>query len=1045
MVLCWRVIAARSRVRVLAAVVAAAVLSAACSVAKDQLPQLLANLPSQSTDGATQSLQPLTKTAPSKVIRAEGALNAAWPTQCNPTAWPAPVYQSSVSAEAVLTGVAKVAGLGSAVTALQKLDNLANVMTDSEMSVPDQSKQQYIWHALGSEKHRVSPLSAYRFGDFALAHGKARQEAEQAKSQGGARSAVYAAALGQLAIVHTDTGFSKDNETAAAYWREAISILRDLKMSEHEAEALVRYGELEARQGRYIAVKQTSDRLLSLGGLPQPTSMRALALAARVDVFEGRSAAALQKLGTAHQYWETRKSAQQEATDKVVKQVFIPFAPNNDFELVPELETARVLAQLSEIMLATGRPQLAASLLDKALAKTRATAAHYRPERIDMFIQMAEMHSLAGKLGEARAAIKTTRNMHRWNLVNYNRAVANQFYAEGVTAIEQNDAATAEARLRGALAWWQGELGATPEALRPPTRLAQLYLAQKNLPLAEQYARQAACFADATKGVSAFSLDGRAGQAVRDAYHTYLDVTQTGASSANDRVALAFKAAQGAARGASARGIEAGLVRLASRDPKVAELLGKRHKLSSELERARRQRAAQSIAQSGLYHEIKQAALKEGGADPQTKAILLSRTLQTDAVSSPAAAVELIAADLDRVNDQLASVAQSGAMVSSRDVSVDQVRQVLGADEAFLQFVVTETKTFIIAFDKKSALLAEAATGRRQIASAVGRLRQSLESEGKKPFDTALAAELYQLLVQPVAEILAGKKRVIVVKDGPLSGIPFALLKSGSASSSWLIEAHALSTYPSASALWLARKQVRSSQAQKPFLGIGNPVMQGMAGSSALSGLQLPKTSVPSIATALGPIPATEQEVKAFAHIFGAGTEALLLRQDATEKRLRQTRLTDFRVVSFATHGLMPGQTIDNDEAAIVLSSPFASEREDEDGVLTSSEIAALKLDADLVILSACNTAAGNDALGNEKLGGLARAFFAAGARSMLVTHWDVHDIATRDLMARFAAGYRQNVGKASALQAAMIALLKAEGGKYAHPYYWASFDLIGG
>ena len=141
----------------------------------------------------------------------------------------------------------------------------------------------------------------------------------------------------------------------------------------------------------------------------------------------------------------------------------------------------------------------------------------------------------------------------------------------------------------------------------------------------------------------------------------------------------------------------------------------------------------------------------------------------------------------------------------------------------------------------------------------------------------------------------------------------------------------------------------------------------------------------------------------------------------------------------------MPGQTIDNDEGAIVLSSPFASTRDDEDGVLTISEIAALKLDADLVILSACNTAAGNDALGSEKLGGLSRAFFAAGARSMLVTHWSVNDVATRDLMTRFAAGYRQSAGKATAMQAAMLALLKAEGGRNAHPYNWASFDLIGG
>ncbi|PPD31334.1 MAG: hypothetical protein CTY20_00965 [Hyphomicrobium sp.] len=1032
----------RGRNVILVAVVA--YLTAGCSVAKDQLPQLLANLPSQNTDGATQSLQPLTKALPAKVIRAEGSVNAAWPTQCNPTAWPAPIFQSNVSAEAVLTGVAKVAGLGSAVTALQKLDNLANVMTDSEMSVPDQSKQRYIWHALGSEKHLVSPLAAYRFGDFTLAQAKARQEAEQVKSQSGPRSANYAAALGQLAMVHTDTGFSKDNETAAAYWREAISIFRDLRMQDQEGEALVRYGELEARQGRFVAVKQSSDRLLSLSGLPQPTSMRSLALAARVDAFEGRMAAAIQKLGTAHQFWETRKSGQQEANDKLIKQVFIPFAPNNDFELIPELETARVLAQLGEVMQATGRPQLSAILLDKALAKTRATPAHYRPERVDMFIELAEMNALAGKIAEARAGIKTARNMNRWNLVLYNRAVANQKFAEGVAALEQNDAAAAEAGLRGALAWWQGELGAAPDALRPATKLAQLYLAQKNSQLADQYARQAACFADATRGATSFSLDGRAGQAVREANETYLEAALAGNLNPGDRVALAFKAAQGAARGTSSRGIEAGLLRLSSRDPKVADLLSKRHKLSSDLERGRRQRAAQSIAQSGLYHEVKQAALKEGGKDPQTQAILLSRTLHTDANGGPAVAVDQVAAELDRVNEQLASVASTGAMIASRDVSIDQLRQVMAADEVFVQYLVANRKTFIVAFDRKSALVAEAAIGKRQLAGAVARLRQSLEGEGRKPFDDAQAAELYNVLLQPVAELLPGKKRITVVKDGALSGIPFALLRAGTPVSPWLIETFAVSTYPSASALWLARKQVRPSQAKRPFLGIGNPELPGSTGAPALSGLALPKSAAPTIADSLRPIPATEGEVKAFAHIFGAGADSLLLRQGTSEKRLRQMQLADYRVISFATHGLMPGETIDNEEAAIVLSSPFASKRDDEDGVLTSSEIAALRLDADLVILSACNTAAGNDAFGTEKLGGLARAFFAAGARSMLVTHWSVNDFATRELMTKFAASFRQNAGKSQALQSAMTALIKADGGKFAHPFYWASFDLIG-
>ena len=154
--------------------------------------------------------------------------------------------------------------------------------------------------------------------------------------------------------------------------------------------------------------------------------------------------------------------------------------------------------------------------------------------------------------------------------------------------------------------------------------------------------------------------------------------------------------------------------------------------------------------------------------------------------------------------------------------------------------------------------------------------------------------------------------------------------------------------------------------------------------------------------------------------------------------------LAQHRIVHFATHGALAGELRLGAEPGLVMTPPATGTDED-DGFLSASEVANLKLDADLVILSACNTAAGG-ADNAEALSGLARAFFYAGARSLLVSHWAVNSEATVKLISRVVGELKANpsIGRAEALRRSMVAMIDRGTEAEAHPAAWAPFILVG-
>jgi CHAT domain-containing protein len=263
-----------------------------------------------------------------------------------------------------------------------------------------------------------------------------------------------------------------------------------------------------------------------------------------------------------------------------------------------------------------------------------------------------------------------------------------------------------------------------------------------------------------------------------------------------------------------------------------------------------------------------------------------------------------------------------------------------------------------------------------------------------------------------------------------------------------MIRDHALTTLPSVESLRVVRTMPLPRPDRAAFAGFGDPSLDGALGVTELSrgaGLMRAGLADGDQLRALSPLPQTRAELLGIAQSLGAAPSAVLLGPRATETAVKDADLSRVRVLAFATHGLLSGDIAGLAEPALVMTPPEEPSPAD-DGLLTASEIADLKLDADWVLLSACNTAGGSEP-GAEGLSGLARAFLFAGARSIMVSHWPVRDDAAARLttvaLDRLASG--QARGRAEALRQSMLDLMQDESDPtLAHPSAWAPFVLVG-
>jgi CHAT domain-containing protein/tetratricopeptide (TPR) repeat protein len=361
------------------------------------------------------------------------------------------------------------------------------------------------------------------------------------------------------------------------------------------------------------------------------------------------------------------------------------------------------------------------------------------------------------------------------------------------------------------------------------------------------------------------------------------------------------------------------------------------------------------------------------------------------------------------------------------------------------------------------------------------------EDAGVRCFDTTYAYELYQTLFGQVEDLIKDK-HLLIVPSKALTQLPFYVLvtekpeagrsgKNDLAEIKWLVNRQSVAVLPSVGSLAVLRR-MRPTQAHRALIGFGDPLLDGRPDDPAQArraSEARARQSCAPIANVLEwatlqdvplvgslfrgqfadvrvlrrqmPLPETTDELCAVARRLGIPASDILLGRRMTEAAVKtlsaEGRLRDYRILHFATHGLVAGDLANVVEPALMFSPPETATELD-DGLLTASEVAQLDLDADWVVMSACNTAAGASKSA-QALSGLARAFFYAGARALLVSHWAVNSRAAVAITtgAFDAQSADPTIGRAEALRRSIRTLI-ASGGVNAHPAVWAPFILVG-
>jgi len=429
----------------------------------------------------------------------------------------------------------------------------------------------------------------------------------------------------------------------------------------------------------------------------------------------------------------------------------------------------------------------------------------------------------------------------------------------------------------------------------------------------------------------------------------------------------------------------------------------------------------------------------------------------------------------DGLEGQLLSANPRYAQLVSSEASLADLQKVLRKDEVYVKILLLGNRGYGLFVSPTVAKPYIIDLNRGTAGAAVVQLRSAFEQEESlPPFEVAKSYSLFQKLFGPVATEVMAAKHLIYEPDGGLISLPVAALVTSDPSAllagtpagkdpdyrqvAWL-GAKVDSALVLSAASFMQSRAFAPSQAKRSFLGFADPMTPTRSDQRAYSSVVRRSVSIRSTGRdvtsvcentrlallQMPPLPDTADEVRQVgASIGGATAEQYIVGGAFTDDGVKaRTDLSDYKVLYFATHGLLPQPSACLPEPALMTSVGGG----DSDGLLDSSEILDLKLDADLVVLSACDTGgSGGDATttgmqgGGEALGGLTRAVIYAGGRSLIVSHWSVDSVATVRLMTGMFSA--PSPSKGEAMLYAQQALQRSE--QFGHPYYWAPFTIVG-
>lgn len=551
-----------------------------------------------------------------------------------------------------------------------------------------------------------------------------------------------------------------------------------------------------------------------------------------------------------------------------------------------------------------------------------------------------------------------------------------------------------------------------------------------------------------------------------------LDESRGGNSNDRDRIDESFEIA-GAV---GARGVQKALAESSARDfaktPETESLIRQQQDLERQL--------------AALRYRLNDAAATREASTREVLESLRARIGDAEAA-------------LRTLNKEVAvQMPEYAALIDPPTMTLNDTVAALLPGQALIATFIGESQSFVWALNAKGAAKANVVPGgKNEWRQRVAALRVALEPNastlgGIPDFDLEAAHAIYADLLGASEDIWQQAKSLIVVADGPLGYLPFSLLPTertaftadpknlfaGYRDVPWLARSHDTTTLPALASLKSLRALPAGRVGRKAFAGFGDPwfspqqAAAGEAGDNvqvATRSARTPQTRGIPVSLRAAPVvaeldsaglaelprlPDTADEIRAIARALGADLATdIYLGRRANEANVKQNDLSIYKVLAFATHGLVRGDLDGLTQPALALTAPDVAGVEG-DGLLTMSEIFGLKLDADWVVLSACNTASG-DGAGAEAVSGLGRAFFYAGARALLVSNWPVETTSAKALTTDIFRRQADDPGlsRAQALRQAMLGLMDGPGyldgdGRtvfsYAHPIFWAPFTLIG-
>jgi CHAT domain-containing protein/Tfp pilus assembly protein PilF len=713
-------------------------------------------------------------------------------------------------------------------------------------------------------------------------------------------------------------------------------------------------------------------------------------------------------------------------------------------------DVGQSLNNLATLYERQGRHADSEPLFSRALAIYQKAAGPDHPAVATLLNNLGQVYKVEGRAADAEPLIKRSLAIREKTLGPDHPDVARSLNNLAELDERVGHAAEAEPLYLRALAIRQRALGPDhPDVTTSQNNLASFYQGQKRtndaLPLVQQTI-----------------ASGRA--QLRVALPVLFDAQAKQLVSIEQASDDALNAIQRGTQSSAASAVNKLAVRLAAGTDRLAELVRRDQDLAAEAE----------ALDKAIISAVSQGAAKRDAAAEQR-----SRNRLATIATERAGLQKTLAAEFP----------DYAALSNPLPMTVKEAQSLLSPDEALVVFAVVDSESYVLAMTRDGFEWRRSPLGAEAVSQKVAAFRRGLDlskiGNANDPsghaglFDLALANELYVDLLGPVETLVKDKRSLLVVPSGALTALPFHLLVTekppvaipetfdGYRDAAWLLKRQAASVLPSVASLKALRAFARRDQGIKPMIGFGDPLFNPEPGGS---GDQRAATSpdtksatrsmVPAaytdfwqgagvdramLAQALPELPDTADELKAVARDLGVSASDIHLGADASETTVKHAPLADYSIVYFATHGLVAGDVKGLAEPSLALSMPEHPSELD-DGLLTSSEVAQLKLNADWVVLSACNTIAG-DKPGAEALSGLARSFFYAGARALLVSHWAVSsEAATRLATSTFdRLKADPKMGRAEALRQAMLGYLNDKSSpRNAYPALWGPFALIG-